>query len=32
MKAYGGSGDIAAFIPDIGTRWRWVWSCIPPPS
>jgi hypothetical protein len=26
MKAYWGSGGIAPFILDLGTRWRWVVS------
>jgi hypothetical protein len=31
MKAYWGSGDIASFILDLGTRWRWVVSFTPRP-
>jgi hypothetical protein len=31
MKAYWGSGDIAARIFDLGTRWRWVVSFTPRP-
>jgi hypothetical protein len=29
MKAYWGSGSIAARILDLGTRWRWVVSLTP---
>jgi hypothetical protein len=31
MKAYWGSGDIAAHILDLSTRWRWVVSSTPRP-
>jgi hypothetical protein len=31
MKAYWGSGGIAARILDLGTRWRWVVSFTPRP-